>query len=321
MRIHTVRVRLAFDVIHISLRSEFVLAYLCDAISGQDSDEAVSSGGSGIVMERLEGKVAIVIGAGSGIGRGVAARLAQEGASVILADINLDALAAIAGEIGKKGRRAIAMKVDVSKPSDTRILVTKTVDEMGRIDLFVNSAGVVQSKQYLDVTESDWDRIIGINQKGAAFAIQAVAAQMIGQVPDSVKSAGHADRSYGKIVTFSSISGRRGREYQLAYAASKAAVISITQSAALAFAPYGINVNAVAPSVVETPMWDQNNREKEEAFGIDARKASEEFILRIPLKRPGTVEDMAGAVAFLCSSDSDYITGQTLNVDGGYEMD
>ena len=144
---------------------------------------------------------------------------------------------------------------------------------------------------------------------------------MVRQVPEAVKAAGVADRSYGKIVSFTSISGRRGREYQLAYAASKAAIISITQSAALAFAPLGINVNAVAPSVVKTPMWDQNNREKEKAFGIDARAASDEFISRIPLKRPGSVEDMAGAVAFLCSADADYITGQTLNVDGGYEMD
>jgi len=97
-------------------------------------------------------------------------------------------------------------------------------------------------------------------------------------------------------------------------------VISITQSAALAFAPYNINVNAVSPSVVMTKMWEDNNREKERAFGIDAKKSSDEFIARIPLKRPGSLEDMAAAVAFLCSTDADYITGQTLNVDGGFEM-
>ncbi len=273
------------------------------------------------MANRLEGRIAIVIGAGSGIGHGVARRLATEGASVVVADVNLEGISATADEIGKAGGRALAVKVDVSRPADTRMLVAKAVEEFGRLDLFVNSAGVVQSKQYLDVTEADWDRVININQKGAAFAIQAAAGQMIKQVPDSVRKAGFSDRSYGKIVTFSSISGRRGREYQLAYAASKAAVISITQSAALAFAPFGINVNAIAPSVVETPMWDQNNREKEAAFGIDARKASQEFIGRIPLRRPGTVEDMAGAVVFFCSADADYVTGQTLNVDGGYEMD
>jgi NAD(P)-dependent dehydrogenase (short-subunit alcohol dehydrogenase family) len=271
--------------------------------------------------KRQNGKVAIVTGAGSGIGRGVALRLAREGASVAVVDLNEDAAKAVAREIAEAGVSALAAGIDVAKPSEIHALVARVTREMGRIDILVNSAGIVQSKLFLEVTEADWDRVIDINQKGTAFAIQAVAAQMVRQVPEAVKKAGVADRSYGKIVSFTSISGRRGREYQLAYAASKAAVISITQSAALAFAALGINVNAVAPSVVMTPMWDQNNLEKERAFGIDAKKASDEFIRRIPLKRPGSVEDMAGAVAFLCSTDADYITGQTLNVDGGYEMD
>jgi len=271
--------------------------------------------------KRLLGKVAIVTGAGSGIGRGVALRLSREGASVVAADINLEGAAAVAKEIAGSGGRSLAVRVDISKPAEARELVARVAKEMGALDIFVNTAGVVQSKLLLEVTEADWDRVIDINQKGAAFAVQAAGAQMVKQLPEEVKRAGKSDRSYGKIVSFSSISGRRGREYQLAYAASKAAVISITQSAALAFAPYGINVNAIAPSVVMTPMWEQNNREKEQAFGIDAQKASDEFINRIPLKRPGSVEDMAAAVAFLCSPDSDYITGQTLNVDGGFEMD
>lgn len=270
--------------------------------------------------KRLEGKIAIVIGAGSGIGRGVAIRLAQEGAAVVVADVDLNRVSAVAKEIAAAGGKAKPQKVNVSKPEETQGLVAQVAEEMGRLDILVNTAGVVQSKLYLDVTESDWDRVIDINQKGAAFAIQAAAAQMVKQVPDEVKNAGRSEKSYGKIVTFSSVSGRRGREYQLAYAASKAAIISITQSAAMAFARYGINVNAIAPSVVMTPMWDQNNRDKEQAMGIDAKKASDEFIGRIPLKRPGTAEEMAAAVAFLCSPDSDYITGQTLNVDGGYEM-
>jgi NAD(P)-dependent dehydrogenase (short-subunit alcohol dehydrogenase family) len=271
--------------------------------------------------KRLQDRVAIVIGAGSGIGREVAMRLSLEGASVVVADINLEGVSAVAREIAGANGRSLTMRVDVSKPVDTRELVTRVAREMGRLDILVNTAAVVQNKLLLEVTEADWDRVINVNQKGAAFAIQAAAAQMVKQVPEAVKRAGRSDQSYGKIVSFSSISGRRGREYALAYAASKAAVISITQSAALAFAPYGINVNAIAPSVVVTPMWEQNNREKEQVFGIDAKKASEEFIDRIPLKRPGTVGDMAAAVAFLCSPDSDYITGQTLNVDGGFEMD
>jgi NAD(P)-dependent dehydrogenase (short-subunit alcohol dehydrogenase family) len=271
--------------------------------------------------KRLGGKVAIVTGAGSGIGRGVALRLAREGARVVAADINEDAAKSAAKEIADEGLDSSSAGLDVARPSEIQALVARVARELGRIDILVHCAGVVQTKLFLDVTESEWDRVIDINQKGTAFAVQAVAAQMARQVPEAVKRAGVADRCYGKIVTFTSISGRRGREYQLAYAASKAAIISITQSAALAFAPLGINVNSVAPSVVRTPMWDQNNREKEKAFGIDAGKASDEFISRIPLKRAGTVEDMAGAAVFLCSADADYITGQTLNVDGGYEMD
>jgi NAD(P)-dependent dehydrogenase (short-subunit alcohol dehydrogenase family) len=270
---------------------------------------------------QFSGKFALVSGGGSGIGKGVALRLAREGAAVAVADINQAGIDTTVKEILSFGGKAFAIKLDISKPAEIAAVVEKVVKEFGRIDFFVNSAGVVKNGYFLDVTEESWDRVIDINQKGTAFANQTIAAQMIKQIPESVKATGRADKSYGKIVNFTSISGRRGREYQLAYAASKAAVISITQSAALAFAPYNINVNAIAPSVVETPMWDQVNKEKEQAFGIDAKAVNDAFIARIPLKRPGTAGDMAGAVVFLCSKDSDYITGQTLNVDGGFEMD
>jgi NAD(P)-dependent dehydrogenase (short-subunit alcohol dehydrogenase family) len=270
--------------------------------------------------KRFEGKIALVSGAASGIGKGAALRLAREGAVVVVADINQEAIDKTAKEIETLGKKSLALKLDISKLSEISAVVDRVVKEFGRIDIFVNSAGVVQSNNFLAVTENEWDRVISINQKGTAFAAQTVGAAMVKQVPDEVKKAGQSAVCYGKIVNLTSISGRRGRAYQLAYAASKAAVISITQSAALAFAPYNINVNAIAPSVVMTPMWEENNREKEKAFGVDAKKSSDEFIARIPLKRPGTVEDMAAAIAFLCSSDADYITGQTLNVDGGFEQ-
>ncbi|MDR1932363.1 MAG: glucose 1-dehydrogenase [Spirochaetales bacterium] len=274
---------------------------------------------------QFSGKTALVTGAGSGIGKGVALRLAREGANVAVADINQEGIDAVAKEIAGLGVKSLAIKLDISKVEEIRSVVGKVVGEFGGINIFVNTAGIVQSKKLVDVTEAEWDRLIDINQKGTAFADQIVGAQMIAQIPESekerIKAAGYADKSWGKIVNFASVSGRRGREYQLCYSASKFAVISITQSAALAFAPWNINVNGIAPSVVETPMWAENNKEKEKAFGIDAKKASDEFIARIPLKRPGTVEDMAGAVAFLCSKDADYITGQTLNVCGGFEMD
>ncbi|UCG59135.1 MAG: SDR family oxidoreductase, partial [Phycisphaerales bacterium] len=170
-------------------------------------------------------------------------------------------------------------------------------------------------------TEQEWDRVVDTNLKGTTFCVQAVGRRMIEQIPSPIRDAGRADRSYGKIVNFSSISGRHGRAEQVAYAASKAGIISVTQSAALAFAPYNINVNAVCPGVVPTAMWEQIDRDRGRISGRAAGESIKSFIERIPLKRAGTVEDVAGVVAFLCSADSDYMTGQTLNVDGGFEMD
>ncbi len=270
--------------------------------------------------QRLRNKVAIVTGAGQGIGKGVALRLAREGADVVAADIQSANAEQTAGEIRELHRQALAWYINLANIAEIQPMVDKVAATFGHIDILVNNAGVVQSKPFLDVTEADWDRVIDINQKSVVFCIQSVAKQMIKQVPGAVKAAGKAEQSYGKIVNFSSISGRRGRALQVHYAASKAAIISITQSAALALTQYGINVNAVSPSVVPTPMWEQNDREKSRILGIPRGQAMQDFIEKIPLKRAGTVEDIAAAVAFLCSADSDYITGQTLNVDGGFEM-
>ncbi len=271
--------------------------------------------------QRICGKIALVTGGGQGIGKGTALRLALEGANVVVADIKIQEAEQTVQEIRSIGGRALAYQVNLAHVAEIQPMVDQIVKEFGYLDILVNNAGVVQNKGLLDITEADWDRVLDVNLKGLFFCIQAVGAQMIAQIPEEVKAAGKADRSYGKIVNLSSISGRRGRSYQAHYAASKAAIISITQSAALAFTPYGINVNAIAPSMVLTPMWEQIIREKTQVFGVDAQKGSEEFIERIPLKRPGTPEEMAAAIAFLCSSDADYITGQTLNVDGGFEMD
>ncbi|PID55846.1 hypothetical protein CSB45_14140 [candidate division KSB3 bacterium] len=271
--------------------------------------------------QQMQGKVALITGAGQGIGRGTALRFAQEGAAVLIADIKMQEAEQTAEEIRRLGGRALAHQVNLGHVAEIQPMIDQAVAEFGRLDILVNSAGIVQSKSFLDITEAEWDRVLDINLKGLFFCIQAAARQMIAQVPDNVKADGKADRSYGKIVNLSSISGRRGRSYQAHYAASKTAIISLTQSAALAFTPYGINVNAIAPSVVLTPMWQQNIQDKSQAFGVDAKKESDAFIERIPLKRPGTADEMAAAIAFLCSADADYITGQTLNVDGGFEMD
>ena len=270
------------------------------------------------MSQRFLGRYAVVTGAAQGIGKACAIRLASEGANIAIVDLDAEHAKETADEIQRLGVKAIGFGADVSQLSSIQAVVGAISNRFGRIDILINCAGVVQNKPFLEVTEDDWDRIIDVNQKGTTFFTQAVAKIMIGGIPeDEVEYSGKCN---GKIVNFSSISGRRGRELHVHYAASKAAIINITQSSALAFAPHGINVNAVSPSVVMTAMWEQNDKEKSAILGIAAGEASKGFIERIPLKRPGTAEDMAAAVAFLCSIDADYITGQTLNVDGGFEM-
>lgn len=259
-------------------------------------------------------------GAGQGIGKAVAVRLAREGADVVVAEINPETAEQTAHELRALGRRALAHSVDVACPDRIQAMVERAVAAFARIDILVNAAGVAQTKPFLELTEDDWDRVVDANLKGTVFCMQAVGRQMIRQIPPEVIAQGRADRSYGRVVNFSSISGRRGRSLQMAYAASKAAIISVTQSAALAFSPYNINVNAVCPGVVPTPMWEQIDRDRGRIAGVQPGEAMKAFLEKVPLRRAGSPEDVAGAVAFLCSPDADYITGQTLNVDGGFEM-
>jgi meso-butanediol dehydrogenase / (S,S)-butanediol dehydrogenase / diacetyl reductase len=289
------------------------------------------------VIERLRGKVAIVTGAGQGIGKGIALRLACEGARVVVADYNPATAAETAAEITALGREALAYPVDIAKAAATQAMVAAVVEAFGRIDILINNAGRAQTKPMMELTEADWDAILDVNQRGMFFCLQAVAAQMIRQIPEELRAGmGLADvvavkgrepqrrnvlQNNGKIVNLSSIAGRRGRPLQTHYAASKSAVISITQSAALALAPYNVTVNAVCPGVVPTPMWQQIDADRGRLFGSQPGEAMTAFINTVPLKRAATPEDVAGAVAFFCSADADYITGQALNVDGGYEMD
>lgn len=288
---------------------------------------------------RLAGKVAIVTGAGQGIGKGIALRLAQEGADVVVAEYNPETAQRTAHAIEGLGRRALAYPIDIADVPAVQGMVDAVVSHFHHVDILINNAGVVQTKPMLDLSEEDWDRVLDINLRGAFFCLQAVARQMIQQAPEELKTGRKlADvraipsterissspppvKSLGKIVNISSIAGRRGRPLATHYAASKAALISVTQSAALALAPYYINVNAVCPGIVPTPMWDQIDQDRAQLFGTQRGEAMAAFIESIPLKRASTAEDVAGAVAFLCSPDADYITGQTLNVDGGFEMD
>jgi NAD(P)-dependent dehydrogenase (short-subunit alcohol dehydrogenase family) len=276
--------------------------------------------GNDAMKQCLQEKIAIVTGAGQGIGKAVALRLAREGANVVIADVNLKTAQQTSEEIQALNRRALACHIDIANVAEIQSMIDRAVAEFGRIDILVNAAGVAQTGLFLELTEREWDRVVDTNLKGTTFIIQAVGRQMIKQVPEQAKATGHADHSYGKIVNFSSISGRHGRAEQIPYAASKAAIISITQSAALAFAPYNINVNAVCPGVVPTPMWEQIEQDRGRISGLAPGESMKSFIERTPLKRAGSPEDVAGVVAFLCSPDSDYMTGQTLNIDGGFEM-
>jgi len=268
----------------------------------------------------LEFKTAIVTGGAMGIGRSVAMKLADEDANVVIVDIDDTALTNTANDISSRGKTVLPIRADIRNISEIKKVIETTVKTYGRLDILVNVAGVMKSIPFLTISEEEWNRVIEVNLRGTFFFMQAAATQMISQIPELLRKRDRAEFSYGKIVNFSSISGRRGRAIQAHYAATKAGVISLTQSAALAFAQYNINVNAVAPSVVLTPMWEKNNLDKSKIFGIPADTASQEFIERIPLKRAGSGLDMAEAVLFLCGDKSDYITGQTLNVDGGFEM-
>jgi len=270
---------------------------------------------------RLSGKVAIVTGSGRGIGRAVALRLAREGADIVVAEINAETAEQTAQEILALGRKALSQPTDVTSLADIQLMVDRVVAEFGRIDILVNAAGIIQTKAFLEMTEDDWDHIVDTNLKGVVFCMQAVSRQMVRQIPEEVEADGQAGKSHGKIVNLSSISGRRGRSLQIAYAASKAGIISVTQSAALALSPYNINVNAVCPGVILTPMWEQIDRERGRIAGVQPGETLKAFIEMVPLKRAGSPHEVAGVVAFLCLSDADYVTGQALNVDGGFEMD
>ncbi|MCC7446935.1 MAG: glucose 1-dehydrogenase [Anaerolineae bacterium] len=272
------------------------------------------------IPNRHAGKIAIVTGAGQGLGRGVAQRLAEEGARVVVAEYNKANAEKAAQELSALGPEALAYPVDIGDTDQIEQMVTDVAATFGRIDILVNNAGVMETLAMFDLTPEKWDWLMRVNQRGLFFCLQAVAKQMVEQVPAEVKTAGRANKSYGKIVNFSSVAGRSGRPYAAHYSAAKWAVISMTQSAAMYLASYNINVNAVCPGVVPTPMWSDIDRTQAARFGLEPGDWFKRTVENIPLKRAAAPEDVAAAVSFLCSGDADYITGQALNVDGGIEM-
>ncbi|MBA3870420.1 MAG: glucose 1-dehydrogenase [Anaerolineae bacterium] len=271
-------------------------------------------------MDSLKDKVAIVTGAGQGIGFAIGERFAREGAHVVVAEIQADKAQATTQYFSSLGTEALAIPMDVGEPAQIDMMVKTVVQKFGRIDILVNNAGVSEKADFFEMTPERWDWMQRINQRGVFFCLQTVARQMVAQIPEAVKTAGFADHSYGKIINMSSIAGRHGRADALHYSVSKAAVITITQGAAMALAPYNINVNAICPSVIRTPMWEEIDRIQSETLQIPQGEWYKRRVKRIPLQRGGTVEQIAATVMFLCSEAGDYITGQTYNVDGGSEM-
>lgn len=256
---------------------------------------------------RLQGKVAILTGAASGIGEAVARRYLDEGARCVLVDVKpADGFGAALRNAD--GDRVLTISADVTRREDIQRIVASTVERFGRIDILFNNAALFDMRPVLDESWDVFDRLFAVNVKGMFFLMQAVAQRMVEQ--------GHG----GKIINMSSQAGRRGEALVSHYCATKAAVLSYTQSAALALAPHKINVNGIAPGVVDTPMWDQvdalfakyENRQP----GEKKRLVGE----AVPLGRMGVPDDLTGAALFLASADADYITAQTLNVDGGNWM-
>ncbi len=254
---------------------------------------------------KLEGKVAIVTGGAQGMGRAISLRLAQEGARIVIADLTQEAGQKVVEEIASAGGEAVAVATDVRNQEQVQSMVDTAVREFGGLDILVNNAGVGKIIPFLDTTEQDWDFMFNVNCKGLLWCSQAAALVMIEQ--------GRG----GKIINLASQAGRRGEAFVLAYCASKACVISMTQSMALALAEHKINVNAIAPGVVDTPFWEQVDRQFAQLMNLPVGEPKRRAVASIPLGRIEQPEDVAGVAAFLASSDADYITQQCINVDGG----
>jgi D-sorbitol dehydrogenase (acceptor) len=254
---------------------------------------------------KLQDKVAVITGGARGIGRAIATRYAQEGATVAVADL----LAAEAEQTARElGEQAFAVTLDVTKPDSIDAMVEAVVQRAGGIDILVNNAGVFDMQPLLEITRENFDKQFNVNLKGLLFTLQAVARRMVDQ--------GRG----GKIINFSSQAGRRGEALVAVYCASKAAVISLTQSAGLALIKHKINVNGIAPGVIDTPMWDQVDALFAKYEGLPLGEKKRQVGLAVPYGRMGTPDDMVGAAVFLASADSDYIVAQTFNVDGGNWM-
>ncbi|MCX7934076.1 MAG: SDR family oxidoreductase [Planctomycetota bacterium] len=258
---------------------------------------------------RLVNRKAVVTGAGQGIGKGIAERLAQEGADVALLDINLGAAKTAAAEIAAaSGRRITAVKANVTDEEQVAAAMAEAAQALGGLDLLVNNAGVLRSHFLCDFPKADWDFVIGVNLTGAFLCLKHAARHML-----------QAKR--GAIVIIGSKSGKKGGLWNHAYAASKFGVIGLAQCAALDLAPHGIRVNVVCPgNVMETPLWDDLDDQYAKKLNMTPEQVRAHYQAKVPLKRDCRIADVAALVVFLASDESSYMTGQAINVTGGEIM-
>ena len=244
----------------------------------------------------LTGKVAVVIGGTSGIGRAIAHGLAEAGADVVPTSRRAEQVAESAGEIQQLGRRSLEVVSDVSDRTSLERLLATCVGEFGKVDILINSAGRTKRTPTLEVTEDEWTDILDTNVTGTLRACQVFGRHML-------------ERKYGRIVNIASLSSFVALYEVAAYAASKAAVAMLTKSLAVEWAPHGVNVNAIAPGVFRTALNQKL---------LDETERGKEFLMRTPMKRFGKVEELAGAAVFLASDAASFITGEVLVVDGGF---
>lgn len=246
---------------------------------------------------RLQDKIAIVTGAGSGNGRGIALRFAEEGAHLVVADVSDKGARETAAMIEALGQQALVTLTDVSRRDHAEAMVAQTVERFGRVDILVNNAGIETLVPFLDLPEEQWDRVLDVNLKGTFLCGQAAARAMV------------AAGTRGKIVNIGSINSQIALKEQAHYVASKGGVMMLTKAMALELARYGINVNAIGPGVIDTAMT---------ANSLSDPARREMLLSHIPMRRVGQPRDIGNAAVYLASDEADYVTGIMLFVDGGW---